>query len=127
MEYSCDSPTERRWFIMNVTSLGGAKGGAVTSHMDITRHKLADIDDEMRRHQQEIKVLLDNSPDAFVRLDREGRFSYVNAITARVAGLPPQEFLGKTAREVGLPENLCDLWARTFRAVLDSGRPQSIE
>lgn len=127
VEYPCDSPTEPRWFTLSVTPLAGRNGGAVTSHHDITRQKLADTNEELRRHQQEIKALLDNSPDVIVRLDREARYAYVNAMTARVVGLPPEAFHGKTPGEVGLPGDLCELWARTFRDVFDSGVSRTIE
>jgi len=41
LEYPCDSPTEKRWFLMIVTPLKGDKGGAVVVHNDITQLKLA--------------------------------------------------------------------------------------
>jgi two-component system, chemotaxis family, CheB/CheR fusion protein len=39
MEYPCHSPTQERWFVMNVSSLHGADGtrlGAVVSHVNIS-------------------------------------------------------------------------------------------
>src|SRR5258706_609267 len=48
LEYPCHSPTEQRWFLLRVTPLpgapgaGGAPGGAVVAHLDITEHKLAE-------------------------------------------------------------------------------------
>ena len=44
-----------------------------------------------------------------------------------MAGLPPEAFLGKTPREVGFPEDLCDLWTRIIGGVFESGLPQVIE
>jgi len=41
LEYPCDSPTEKRWFLMIVTPLKGDTGGAVVVHNDITQLKLA--------------------------------------------------------------------------------------
>ena len=127
IEYPCDLPTGQRWFTMDVVPRNAARGGAVIVHRDITRHKLAGMDEALRQRQQEIKALLDNSPDVILRQDPQERYAYVNAATARAAGLPPEAFLGKTPREVGLPENLCELWTRTFREVLDSGFPRIIE
>ncbi len=36
MEYPCDSPSERRWFLMTVTPLQVPEGGAVVKHADVT-------------------------------------------------------------------------------------------
>jgi len=103
----------------------GTVASVINFGRDITdRHHL---DDALRQREQEVKTLLDNSPDVILRVDREIRYRYVNSTTARVAGLTPEAFLGKTPREVGLPENLCDLWARTLKGVFDSGLPQIIE
>ena len=44
MEYPCDSPAEKRWFLMRVTPFSGRKGGAIISHSDISERKLAEID-----------------------------------------------------------------------------------
>jgi PAS domain S-box-containing protein len=119
IEYTCGSPTEQRWFTMNVSPLEGTKGDAVISHVDITRL--------LGQREREVKTLLDNSPDVIVRMDREGRYLYVNAVTTKIAGLPAEAILGKTPREVGIPENLSDLWTRSCRDVFDSGLPQLIE
>ncbi|MBK8120023.1 MAG: hypothetical protein IPK39_13270 [Sulfuritalea sp.] len=40
MEYACHSPTQQRWFTMNVLPLGSARrSGAVIAHTDITEYK----------------------------------------------------------------------------------------
>jgi PAS domain S-box-containing protein len=36
IEYSCHSPTEQCWFLMQITPLSRERGGAVVSHLDIT-------------------------------------------------------------------------------------------
>jgi PAS domain-containing protein len=45
LEYSCHSPSEKRWFLMSVTPLRGERGergGAVVTHTDITKRKRAE-------------------------------------------------------------------------------------
>ena len=44
MEYPCHSPTEYRWFLVDVTSLKNQHGGAVISHMTITNRKLLELE-----------------------------------------------------------------------------------
>ena len=36
MEYPCHSPTEQRWFVMNVAPVTGQEFGAVISHINVT-------------------------------------------------------------------------------------------
>ncbi|NTW05527.1 MAG: PAS domain S-box protein [Peptococcaceae bacterium] len=42
IEYSCHSPVAKRWFLLNATPLRGGKSGAVLSHIEITKRKLAE-------------------------------------------------------------------------------------
>jgi diguanylate cyclase (GGDEF)-like protein len=42
VEYPCPSPTLNRWFLLRVTPLSGASSGAVVSHINITRRKMAE-------------------------------------------------------------------------------------
>ncbi|MBP8285219.1 MAG: PAS domain-containing protein [Rhodoferax sp.] len=37
LEYPCHSPTEQRWFVMNVGPVGGEQPGVVVSHLDVTQ------------------------------------------------------------------------------------------
>jgi PAS domain-containing protein len=51
MDYSCHSPSEQRWFRMTVALLPRNRGGAVISHLDITKQMLAEL--EQRRMKEE--------------------------------------------------------------------------
>jgi len=44
IEYRCSSPVDERWFLMRITPLAGPERGAVLSHMNITRRKVAERD-----------------------------------------------------------------------------------
>jgi diguanylate cyclase (GGDEF)-like protein len=43
LEYPCPSPAANRWFLLRITSLAGAAPGAVASHVNITRRKMAEL------------------------------------------------------------------------------------
>jgi two-component system sensor kinase FixL len=50
MEYSCDSPSKHRSFLMRVVPLRTSDGGAVVSHTDITQLRRAEVEaQELRR------------------------------------------------------------------------------
>jgi diguanylate cyclase (GGDEF)-like protein len=42
LEYPCPSPTANRWFLLRITPLAGREPGAVASHVNITRRKMAE-------------------------------------------------------------------------------------
>lgn len=41
-DYACPSPDERSWFLLRITPLAGPNPGAVVSHVNITRRRLAE-------------------------------------------------------------------------------------
>ena len=41
-EYPCPSPTVGRWFSSRITPIGGSTGGAVISHVNISRRKMSE-------------------------------------------------------------------------------------
>jgi diguanylate cyclase (GGDEF)-like protein len=43
-EYPCPSPTVGRWFTSRITSIGGLTGGAVASHVNISRRKMSELE-----------------------------------------------------------------------------------
>jgi diguanylate cyclase (GGDEF)-like protein len=47
-EYPCPSPSVGRWFLLRVTPIGGTSAGALVSHTNITRQKMAELDLERR-------------------------------------------------------------------------------
>jgi len=55
MEYPCDSPTVKRWFLMTVIPFKGRKGGVIVAHSDITQRKLAEM--KLRSSFTEIEQL----------------------------------------------------------------------
>lgn len=58
MEYPCHSPTEKRWFIMRVTSFGtGENLHVVVAHENVTERKLAEIERErILESEQELRA-----------------------------------------------------------------------
>ncbi|MEP6835394.1 MAG: PAS domain S-box protein [Gemmatimonas sp.] len=86
-----------------------------------------DREETLRRRQRELQTLADNSPDILTRFDREFRHVFVNKAVERMTGIAPQSLIGKTNRELGMPESQCDLWEDTIRRVFESGHEQSVE
>ena len=75
----------------------------------------------------ELRTLLENTPDAIIRIDKELRYIYVNQAVASSQGKPVSFFLGKTSQEIGTPPELCQIWDETLRKLLETGREEIIE
>ena len=76
-EYPCHSPTEERWFLLQVSAMRGAEGGAVISHIDISARKKAE--QELKNSEQFNRSIFENSPDCVQVLELDGTFHSINA------------------------------------------------
>jgi len=80
LEYPCDSPTEKRWFRMSVTpfaeATGGAIGGAVVSHLNVTAQRQVTL--EAQRNMQLLLASIEAIDEAFVIYDAQERLVYCN-------------------------------------------------
>jgi PAS domain S-box-containing protein len=78
-----------------------------------------ELEQALRRREQEVKTLIENSPDVIARFDPEYRHLYVSPAIEQITGLPPKDFIGRSNRDLGMPEPQLNLWeemlARVFR------------
>jgi len=81
----------------------------------------------LRKREQEFSALVENAPDVITRFDRELRHVYVNPAMAAATGFARGTFIGKTHRELGMPEPLVAFWEQEIRRVFDSGEGRRIE
>ena len=74
-----------------------------------------------RRLRGEFAKIYDDAPIGLCYLDTDLRYVHVNAWMANLNGLPAEEHLGRTIREL-LPE-VADGVEQQFRHVLETGEP----
>jgi PAS domain S-box-containing protein len=82
---------------------------------------------ERRRAERELQTLTENAPDIITRYDRDLRHIFVNSAIERLVGIPASMFIGKTHREMGMPENVVKEWEGRMRHVLETGEAISAE
>lgn len=95
---------ETRWISWSNRALFDAEGrlsGHLSVGRDITRTMLAQL--ALKLSEARFSAFVENAPIAMFMKDDAGRYVMLNAEAARVIGLPREEILGKTARQVGTP------------------------
>lgn len=75
------------------------------------------------RRAQEFRSLAEHLPDVVSRIDRQGRHLYVNRRIESFTGLPQAAFIGKTNKELGMPQDVQATWDETCAHVFASGQP----
>ena len=103
----------------------GEVSGILVHGLDRTEHFKAT--ESLGRQERELRSLADNTPDVLTRFNKQRHHIFVNRAIMTVTGLPASDFIGKTSREVGIPEHLCVQWERALNAVFNTAKDQSLE
>jgi PAS domain S-box-containing protein len=83
---------------------------------------------ELEKSNQELaqglelyKAMVENSTDVIMRFDKALRHVFVSPAVQIVAGMRPEDLLGKTHREAGLPEGLSSFREKKIQEVFETG------
>ncbi|MBC8255602.1 MAG: PAS domain-containing protein, partial [Ardenticatenia bacterium] len=117
-----------RWLMITVDPLIEEDGnliGAVHIVHDITERKRAE--EAIQRREAEFRSLAENLPDIAARFDRDLRHIYGNRQVEQVTGIPPKQFLGKTNRELGMPDELVEVWDRELMKAFETSQSSTLE
>ena len=107
VEYPCHSPTEDRWFILQVSRLKGDGGGAVISHINITDRKIAET--ELKNSEQFSRSIFENSPDSVHILELDGTILTINTRGLKLMEIDNiKDFVGRKWVELWEPEVTAD-------------------
>ena len=74
-----------------------------------------------------LETLLQNLPDAVVRVGKDFRHIIANPACETALGLPPEEIVGKTMQELPVPPALRKKWAARVKEVLETGKTLDVE
>jgi diguanylate cyclase (GGDEF)-like protein/PAS domain S-box-containing protein len=98
--------------------------GAQGAVQDITAEKDADL--ELERLNARLANILESITDAFLTVDREWRFRYVNAEAGRIMGYAPEAMIGCNAWDL-FPAARATVFEREFHRAMDERVPVSLE
>ncbi|GEM_PF-2360182 len=93
LEYPCDSPDEKRWFILQVSPLPKRRGSAVVSHIDITVRKL--MEEALRASEAHYRSIFETTGSAMVIIDGQSTIALINSEFERLSGYSKAEIQGK--------------------------------
>lgn len=128
IEYRFIRQGEERWIDARGYIVRDAQGQPlkmIGTNLDITERKRAEA--ELHQREQEFRALVENAPDIIVRFDRNLRHLYINPAIEALTGLSPQPFIGKSNRELGMPEDQVTSWDAHLTQVFTSGQQKNFE
>ncbi len=83
---------------------------------------------ELHERENEVEALMGVPPHPVIaRFDQKLRHTYVNSAVKLATGIPPEAHIGKTSREMGLPEKILPLWENALHEVFKKGTEKTIE
>lgn len=100
---------------------------AVNEELSLELAERRKAEESLSRREREFEALAENAPDIVQRFDRELRHLYINPAVEPLLGIPHADFIGRTCREMGLPENVASLWDNALRKVFETRRENIIE
>jgi PAS domain S-box-containing protein len=86
------------------------------------------LQEKLRDRESEVAALMGVPPHPVIaRYDRDLRHTYVNSAVQLATGIPPQDYIGKTSREMGLPEQVLLIWEGALHEVFKTKVEKTVE
>ena len=82
---------------------------------------------EVAGAQNMLARLFDAMPDIVAQFDRKLRHTYVNPAVEHATGIPRERFIGRTNRQLDMPEDLVATWDDALQNVFATGNAATLE
>lgn len=118
LEYPCHSPGERRWFVMQVSPLQGARRGAVIAHENITARKLAE--ESLKESEARFRVVFEQAAVGVAQVETaSSRCIRINQKYCNILGYTREEMQGMAFIELTHPDDVA--MDRRYKEQLNAG------
>jgi PAS domain S-box-containing protein len=77
----------------------------------------------MAQSEETHRALVEGLPDVIRQLDLAGRHLFVSKNAHEVFDIAADQFIGRTNRELGFPDEFCKMWDEGIREVIATGQP----
>ncbi len=84
--------------------------------------KVFQAEEELKKKDFQHRAITNNSVDAIIMMDRQGRISFWNPAAERIFGYPGKEALNKDLHTLLLPHSLCSSYQEYLRLFSQTGR-----
>ncbi|TFY98772.1 PAS domain-containing protein [Ramlibacter rhizophilus] len=119
-----DAPT--RWLSSKFPLVDGSGHTYAVCGVSIEITPLRQAQAALQARERELQAVADNTPDVLLRFDRQMRHRFANTAIERLTGHAPAQFLGRTAREIGLPTGVCRRWEVAVEEAFRGGLVQRV-
>ena len=92
LEYDCDSPIQRRRFLMTASPVASGVGAAVVAHLDITASHLAEL--AFDESADRFRNIFEQAPLGIFSLGADGRVVDANQALCGILGRSPEDLHG---------------------------------
>lgn len=100
--------------------------GYVASHVHNAISRMI-TEADLRLSERKTRALIEGMPDIVMRFDRDGRHLFVSPNVSRVVSIPPEDFIKKTHRELGFPDEQCKIWEDAIEKAFATNAPVEID
>jgi hypothetical protein len=116
------------WLRFNIsleTDAADIPQGLIIIFQNITHEKKAQ--ESLQLSEKRFRSLSETSPDVITRHDKNFKYLYANPQIEKYLGIKPEEFLGKSYRELGMPESICSFYDTHLAMVFETKEFHSVE
>lgn len=82
---------------------------------------------ELCENKTHLNAIIAHAPDIIMRFDTEGHHLFINRAIEGVVPLSARDYIGKTHRELGFSEAICQFWQKNLKELFEKGEPMEGE